>query len=175
QALAETESFFWHDFTDTFLELVKARARDASGGSAIAALRLGLSVLLRLFAPMLPYITEEVWSWVFAEETGTPSIHSAPWPGADDVAGIAAPADGGCFDLAVTALAAINKAKSEGGVSVGRTVASVTLAANAATLTRLAPVLDDVLASARATGHVLEPRDTLPDGAIQGADTPFSP
>jgi len=175
QALAETESFFWHDFTDTFLELVKARARAASGGSAIAALRLGLSVLLRLFAPMLPYITEEVWSWVFAEETGAPSIHRAPWPGPDDVAGIAAPADGGCFDLAVAALAAINKAKSEGGVSVGRAVAGVTLAANAATLARLAPVLDDVLASARATGHVLESRDALADGAIEVTGIAFAP
>src|SRR4029453_7335715 len=127
QALAETESFFWHDFTDTFLELVKARAREASGGSAIAALRLALSVLLRLFAPMLPYITEEVWSWVFAEETGTPSIHRAPWPGADDVAGIHPPADGGLLQLAVAQRAAINKAKSEGGVSVGRAVTRVTL------------------------------------------------
>src|SRR5262245_57641597 len=64
-ALQDTETFFWSDFTDTFLELVKARAREggAGGGSAIAALRLGLGVLLRLFAPVLPYITEEVWSW----------------------------------------------------------------------------------------------------------------
>src|SRR5262249_47315271 len=67
QALAETESFFWRDFTDTYLELVKVRARDQGGGSALTTLRLGLSVLLRLFAPTLPYIAEEVWSWAFAE------------------------------------------------------------------------------------------------------------
>ena len=56
----------------------------AKSGSAVATLRLGLSVLLRLLAPVMPYITEEVWSWVFAEETGHPSIHRAPWPGEDD-------------------------------------------------------------------------------------------
>ena len=63
-ALQETESFFWTHFTDTYLELVKVRARAfedgatgaaaAASGSAVAALRLGLSVLLRLFAPVLP-------------------------------------------------------------------------------------------------------------------------
>src|SRR6185369_7359554 len=79
-ALQDTEAFFWRDFTDTYLELVKHRARDDAGGSAIAALRLGLDVLLRLFAPVLPYVTEEVWSWAFAGERDQPSIHGAPWP-----------------------------------------------------------------------------------------------
>ncbi len=175
QALAETESFFWHDFTDTFLELVKVRAREADSGSAIAALRLGLSVLLRLFAPTLPYITEEVWSWAFADETGQPSIHRAPWPGPDDFAGVQVPADPGCFDVAVACLTAINKAKSEGGVSVGRPVARVTLAANPATLAYLEPVLDDVLASARVSRHALEPRAALADGAVEVGDITFAP
>jgi hypothetical protein len=109
-ALQETETFFWRDFTDTYLELVKVRVRDPQGGSASAALRLGLDVLLRLFAPMLPYVTEEVWSWTFAEERGQPSIHGAPWPGDADFAAIASPADVRVFDTAVACLAAINKA-----------------------------------------------------------------
>jgi valyl-tRNA synthetase len=153
---------------------VKARARDAEGGSAIAALRLGLSVLLRLFAPALPYITEEVWSWAFADETGEASIHRAPWPAADDFAGIDAPADPGCFDVAVACLTAINKAKSEGGVSVGRSVASVTLAAAPATIARLEPVLGDVLASARVASHILEPRAALADGSVEVGDITFA-
>jgi valyl-tRNA synthetase len=175
QALADTEAFFWHDFTDTFLELVKARARDAAGGSAIASLRLGLSVLLRLFAPTLPYISEEVWSWAFAEESGHPSIHRAPWPAAAELSGVGAPADPACFDVAVAALAAINKAKSEGGVSVGRAVASATLEASPATMGRLAPVLADVLASSRVASHAFEPREALPDGAVEVAEITFVP
>ena len=97
--LMQAESFFWTHFTDTFLELAKPRARHyvdgacdtdeevAASGSAVAALRLGLDVLLRLFAPVLPFITEEVWSWAFAEETGHQSIHAAPWPGDEDFVG----------------------------------------------------------------------------------------
>src|SRR5258705_12576006 len=69
-ALQETETFFWRDFTDTYLELAKVRARDAAGSSAIAALRLGLDGLLRLFAPVLPYITQGVWAWALAAQPG---------------------------------------------------------------------------------------------------------
>ena len=150
------------------------RARDEGGGSAVAALRLGLSVLLRLFAPTLPYITEEVWSWAFAEETGQPSIHRAPWPGPGDFASVPAPADPGCFDAAVACLTAINKAKSEAGVSIGRGVTSVALGASPATIARLEPVLADVLASARVSGHTLESRPALADGAVDVADITFA-
>ncbi|MGH7896073.1 MAG: valine--tRNA ligase [Candidatus Binatia bacterium] len=172
-ALAETEAFFWRDFTDTFLELVKARARDERGGSAIAALRLGLGVLLRLFAPVLPYITEEVWSWAFAAETGHASIHRAPWPGAADLTSIAAPADPACFDAAVACLAAINKGKSEGGVSVGRGVRTVTLRANPTTLARLAPAVPDVMASARVEQHELGPQPELAEGVFEVSEIAF--
>jgi valyl-tRNA synthetase len=177
QALQETETFFWRDFTDTYLELVKGRARslEPSGGSgsAVAALRLGLSVLVRLLAPTLPFITEEVWSWVLADETGQPSVHRAAWPAAADFAGVPEPADPGCFDAAVACLTAINKAKSEGGVSVGRGVASVTLTAHPAMLARLEVVLGDVLAAARVEAHAVEPRATLADGTVEVADITF--
>ncbi len=182
-ALRATETFFWASFTDSYLELCKVRARaedDPVGrGSAISALRLGLSVLLRLFAPVLPYITEEVWSWAFAEQEGQPSIHKAPWPSAADFANVALPADPGAFDVAVAALAAINRAKTSAGVGVGRPIQRVVLAAREAELARLRPVLADVLAAARADGptaeHVLEAREGLDEGAFEVAEVTFEP
>src|SRR5690606_28978699 len=127
QALHDTEAFFWTRFTDTYLELAKPRAwggssgsdsvDDSKRGSALNALRLGLSVLLRLFAPVLPYITEEVWGWAFAEETGTRSIHSSPWPGATEFDDVRDPENAGSLQLAAAAFTAINKSKTEAGVS----------------------------------------------------------
>ena len=179
QALAETESFFWTHFTDTFIELAKVRARDESDpagrGSAVATLRLGLDVLLRLLAPYLPYITEEVWSWVFAEEKDQATVHRAPWPAADDFNGVDAPADADSFDRAVACWAAVNKAKADAEVSVGREVEHLTLAAHPETLARLEPVLADVLAATRCRAHRLEARDALEPEQFQVAAIEFAP
>jgi valyl-tRNA synthetase len=184
QALQDTESFFWTHFTDTYLELAKPRAwkalddgaphhPEAARSSAIAALRLGLSVLLRLFAPVLPYITEEIWSWAFADETGSKTIHRAPWPSQADFAGIEAPQDPGSFGLAVEAFTAINKAKADAKVSAGRVVESLTLCANQGTLDRVGPVLECALQAARVQRHSLSAVGT-DDGEFSVKDAVFA-
>ncbi|MEM7154790.1 MAG: valine--tRNA ligase [Myxococcota bacterium] len=178
-ALRATESFFWARFTDSYLELIKARARneeDPEGrGSAIAALRLGLQVLLRLFAPVLPYITEEVWSWIFAEETGQASIHGAAWPSETDFAAVEAPADPGGFGIAVSALTAINRAKTSAGVGVGRGIVTMVLHARQADHDRLAPVLGDVLAAGRVQAHTLQANEELAEGEFELSDVEIAP
>ena len=163
-ALQHTEQFFWTRFTDTYLELAKFRARgevgDAAGRiSAVATLRLGLDVLLRLFAPVLPYITEEVWSWAFAQQSnqhsGQPSIHRAPWPTLQELAWVEPPAYPESLQLAIDALGTLHKAKTDRGGSAGRPVDTVELLVDSSSLARVQAVLPDVFASARVREHRL--------------------
>lgn len=179
QALQDVETFFWTRFTDTYLELAKPRAwggeevAEAKRGSALAALRLGLSVLLRLFAPFLPYITEEVWSWSFAAETSQPSIHGANWPTAGELTS-EAPARSNSFQLAVDAFTAINKCKTEAGVSAGRVAKRLTIVAHPETLAAAADVLLDVTAAARCETHSTAADPALELGVFQIKDAEFA-
>ena len=109
RALEVSETFFW-SFCDDYVELVKSRAYGSgpAAASAQAALALALSVQLRLFAPVLPFVTEEVWSWW---QTG--SVHRAAWPVASEL-----PVDGdpAVVTAAAEALAGVRKAKSDAKV-----------------------------------------------------------
>jgi valyl-tRNA synthetase len=171
-ALDTVERFFWGGFTDTYVEMVKTRARseaDAEGrASAVAALQLGLKVLLRLFAPYLPYVTEEAWSWGFAESEGAPSIHRAPWPSAAEFAGLP-PVEGrgAAFDAGCAFLEAVRKAKSGAGATVGRHLARLRIAASPTTARLVEPCLEDLVAAARAEGEVLEVKKGLADGSFE--------
>jgi valyl-tRNA synthetase len=171
-ALDAVERFFWSGYTDNYLEMVKARARseaDAAGrSSAVAALQQGLGVILRLLAPYLPYVTEEVWSWGFAGATGAPSIHRAPWPSAGELEG-AAPGPGGgqAFDAACGFLDAVRRAKSASGATVGRQLASLRVVASPKTVALLAPCLADLASAARADGDILSAREGTEDGTFE--------
>ncbi|MEJ3742016.1 valine--tRNA ligase [Actinomycetes bacterium KLBMP 9797] len=150
-ALQATESFFW-TFCDDYIELVKGRAYGSgpAADSARAALATALSVQLRLLAPILPYVTEEVWSW-----WRYGSVHRAPWPSAYEV-----PADGDTELLGVAgdALTQVRRAKSERRLSMRAEVPLAEALGPATLLDKLALVVDDV----RAAGHIGK-LDMLPD------------
>jgi valyl-tRNA synthetase len=152
-ALAAAEEFFWF-LCDDYLELVKGRAYGERGAaparSARAALRLALSAVLRLFAPFLPYVTEEVWSWW---QQG--SVHRAAWPGPAEVrpAAVKGEAGGGhpvTLAAASGAIAAIRGAKSGARMSMRAPVRTLVVAARRDHLDALTAILPDI----QAAGHV---------------------
>ena len=162
RALERTEAWFW-TFTDDHVELVKSRAYEgdeAGAESARHALRLALSTLLRLFAPFLPFVTEEVWSWWRGG-----SVHRQTWPTSDKLRD-AATVDGEHVDpttaaVAAAALAEIRRHKTTEKRSLATPVTACTLTDTAERLALLRPVLGDVTAAARATGIDLVEGDAL--------------
>ncbi len=147
-ALEITEKFFW-EFCDDYLELVKERAYAEEGGdataSARAALALALEVQLRLLAPFLPYVTEEVWSW-----WRTGSIHRSDWPTVTEL-GAAAATDPTAVDAVGAALIGIRGAKSQAKVSMRAELSRVEIA-GPETLVRAAELASNDL---RAAGKIV--------------------
>ena len=173
RALERTEAWFWA-FTDDHVELVKSRAYEgdpAGADSARHALRLAISTLLRLFAPFLPFVTEEVWSW-----WRPGSVHLQAWPNGDDLRGSTAvdgqPANARIAEVAAQAIAEIRKHKTAAKRSLATPVVACTLTDTAERLDLLRPALADVAAAARAEKITLSEGDGLAvDIELAPADT----
>ncbi|MBI4726958.1 valine--tRNA ligase [candidate division TA06 bacterium] len=159
-ALQETESFFWEKFCDNYLELIKVRAYqegDSAGKlSALATLKFTLNVTLRLFAPFIPYFTEEAWSWMFAADFGKErSVHTSRWPEQDEFAGISGSQTGDPFGAATEVLSAVRKVKSEAKVSVKTPLKSLKIAGSSEDLKALKLVWSDLLGTVGAQKAVV--------------------
>jgi valyl-tRNA synthetase len=156
-ALSEIEKSFWN-FCDDYIELVKARRYGDFGpdsaSSANGALLIALETYLRLFAPYLPFVTEEVWSWW---RTGT--VHRAEWPGAGVLERIGSGAEPRYYVDAQTVNAEIRREKSLQGMKM-KTPVDVTIAADPETLNSLRLVEREVT-SANTARIVFQQGDAL--------------
>ena len=146
-ALRVVESFFW-EFTDDYVELVKDRSYGAGSEddqlSAHVTLATALDVLLRLFAPFMPFVTEEVWSW-----WRTGSIHRAPWPGKEQLIDPMGSVDPQLLASVAAVLTEIRRAKTEAKVSQKTPILSLTIEAPAQITGAVASAEGDLKAAGR--------------------------
>jgi valyl-tRNA synthetase len=154
RALQRTETFFWR-FCDDYLELVKGRRYGEQGadgaGSANAALTTALSVLLRLFAPFLVFVTDEVWSWW---KDG--SVHTAPWPTSAELlsrladnSDAAAHEDALVYQWATDILFDVRKQRSEAKKPLKVPITAVSVRADRESVDRMPAIEADLRAALR--------------------------
>jgi valyl-tRNA synthetase len=156
KALAKVEAFFW-DFCDNYVEAAKSRRYGDFGpepaASASTAMRLALSVLLRLLAPYLAFACEEVWSW-----SNSGSIHRAKWPTREEltkVSGSDASASKAVMHV-TEALNAIRKGKADQKISIGTPVKQVVYQAADDAIACLKLVERDLKAASRSEALILK-------------------
>jgi valyl-tRNA synthetase len=128
QARTETESFFWRDLADNYLEMAKQRLYDPlhpQHAGAVYALRSALHTVLLLLAPFMPFITDAVYRDLFAKKEGLSSVHQARWPQPDERL-----EDGRAIEVGemlIGIATAVRRYKSEHNLSLGSEVANLQL------------------------------------------------
>ncbi len=148
-ALEVTEKEFWA-FCNDYLELVKRRSYGDQDSperrSALSTLALSLRLFIRLFAPFLPFITEEIWSWRFGgPDLAKDSVHRAPWPSSSEYSSLKPPSQPDCYGAAVEVLTKIRSSKTEGKRNLRWPVSGLTVIGSRGHLDALETSLDDVL------------------------------
>jgi valyl-tRNA synthetase len=163
-ARGAVEDFFWRDLADNYVEMAKLRLYDPlhpAHAGARYALRQVLKTVLKLFAPLFPFVTEAIWLALFQEEEGGRSIHRSRWPEAAEVAiqpeiPAAGGREQGLQDLALGELllaiaTAARRFKSERSLSLGSELGCLQLETGDAVLSRqLTAAIPDMVSVTRA-------------------------
>ncbi len=163
-ARSETESFFWRDLADNYLEMCKERlyaeSSDKREGARYTLYHVLLTII-KLFAPFLPYVTEEIYQALFTTGAWNGSLHNTRWPGADEtlIDEIAESAG----DAIVEVATAVRRYKSESNLSLGAALQRLQLATNEPALAMLLEqATADITSVTRArkveTGASLDPQ-----------------
>ncbi|MBI1744285.1 valine--tRNA ligase [Candidatus Acetothermia bacterium] len=148
QALAIAEKFFWHDLCDNYLEIIKKRLYNqeiygrASRRAAQSVLSHSLKSTLKLLAPILPFITEEIFQQGFAKQENTRSIHISAWPQTEQSWHDREAEEIG--DLAIAIVESVRKEKSLKKLSLAAPVQKLEIIADAQTQIKLQPVLSAI-------------------------------
>lgn len=133
RARFEVDQLFWKVYCDNYLEVVKdrlynpdRRGQDARA-SAQAALEETLGAILKMFAPIIPYITEEIYSYYYSTKEGHGSIHTSDWPAYDETR-LDENAER-IGDIVINVINQVRRAKSEQNLSLKNPVKKIILEA----------------------------------------------
>ncbi len=127
QAKAILEKFFWNDFCDNYLEIVKERLYkpelrgDDGRKSAQQTLYMVLLNIIKMYAIFIPHMTEEIYQDYYRVREGVMSIHCLPWNRYTDLNFVQAIASGG--EKFIQIASQVRKYKSEQGISLGSELA----------------------------------------------------
>jgi valyl-tRNA synthetase len=128
----ELDSFFWHNLADNYLEMAKQRLYDGQHPAhygACRAVKIVFNVVLKLFAPLLPYITDTIYQELFGSEEDCASIHAARWPDVLEMDGIGlTEADDDFGEMLIAIASAVRRYKSENALSLGSELPGLYLA-----------------------------------------------
>jgi len=121
KARDEIDNFFWHYFCDNYLEFIKHRLyQDGSDNQAKITLYKVLLGIIKMYAPILPYITEEIYHLYFDRLENEQSIHISKWP---ETTGLTfKKQELNEFNQVVDVIRAIRKNKSENQISLGKEI-----------------------------------------------------
>ena len=158
-ALGIIEAWFWSDFCDNYLELSKSRAYGGDA-SALGTAGTALGIVLRLFAPFVPFIAEEVWNETNPEPS---SIHRESWPRVDELEEIT---DDGSFELAVAVLTRVRRSKSQAKVSIRYPVTDLVVRLPGSEHGRLEAVMGDICSAL-----AVERYELIADESLEGPET----
>lgn len=125
-AMQRTESFLWNTVADNYIEMIKHRLYGE--GDKEAAQQTLYTVMLsvvKMLAPVLPHITEEIWQRLFKEFEKEKSIHISSWPKVEKKPELAVFEKAG--DAAVSVLAAIRQWKQENRLPLNAEVKKVVI------------------------------------------------
>lgn len=164
--MRQAEGFFWKALCDNYLEIAKSRLYsddDIEGRRAAQhALYTVLYGSLRLFAPILVHITEELYQAIFREREGHPSVHVAPWPepGLMDARALE------LGDMALLIIEEARRFKSENSLSMAAPLDMLRIESPAADLPGLMAFEEDLLSVTRAGSIQWSEGDSLSTEAV---------
>jgi valyl-tRNA synthetase len=155
-ALGEFEKFFLRDFCDNYIEIVKDRVYnpnkyelgDQKKISAQTTLFKSFNTLLKLVAPFLPYVTEEIYQRMFSNSDKMKSIHISQYPISNSGLQLSETDTTNLYegmDLFQKIILGVRKFKAESRLRLGEEIEKVEITGSQEQLDRLRPFADDIL------------------------------